>query len=224
MPTTLKEQLAAACAAFKPHAEEQTRLSEASAKINAEIRRLQKLKRDAEEAAEHSAQVGARRLLGEATDEEAQAARDASEAASREAEGVDRALAQLNREHELVHVRYQAAVPQGVAAQNVCNQLRAAILMEEADRAAEEYVAAAKAMCDALVKVLGCSKAMERVPGGQGFAPRPVERVELPAFPALTTFRPSPHQSFVVAVGSPSSVGEAADSVLRRLRAEGVQL
>ena len=78
MPTTLKEQLAAACAAFKPHAEEQTRLSEASAKINAEIRRLQKLKRDAEEAAEHSAQVGARRLLGEATDEEAQAARDAS--------------------------------------------------------------------------------------------------------------------------------------------------
>jgi len=224
MENSLKEQLAVACAALKPHVEGQSLLSEASRKIASEIRRLQGVKQLADTAAEAAAQVSARRHLGEATDSEAEEARAAADAAAAEADGADRAIAQLNRENELVHARYQAAVPQGVAAQNVCNHLRAAILLEEADRAALEYIAAVKAMCESLVKVLGCSKAIERIPGVQGFAPRPVEHLTLPAFPSLASFRPSPHQSFVVNVGSIASVNEAADEVTRRLRADGVQL
>jgi hypothetical protein len=224
MDNSLKEQLAAANAAFQPHVEEQTRLSEASRKIGDEIRRLQGLKREAEAAAEASAQVSARRHLGEATDAEADAARAEADRAAAEAEGADRAITQLNRENELVNARFQASIPQAAAAQNVCNQLRAAVLLEDADRAAVEYLESVQAMGAALVRLLGYSKALERIQGAQPFAQRVTERIELPAFPALAAFRPNPHGSFAMLFGDAASVGAEADRVLRGLREEGVHI
>ena len=221
MEQTLKEQLAAAHAEFQVIGQQQKKLSDASSRINGEIRRLSALKQSASTANEEAAQVSARRLLGEATDAEAARARAAAESAVAEASGADREIAQLQREAELIHGRYMDAVAPGTSAQAVCNQIRGAILHESANEAAVEYIEAMAKARDALTKVFGHAKALSRIKDVEPFVRYFHAAVEFPAFPTLPAFRPSPHQKLAVAVGVNGDVDGAADALIAALRADG---
>ena len=224
MQSSLYEQLAAAQATLKTHADTQQKLSQAQARAGTEIRRLEKLKVVAKEKAEAAAQVGARRLMGEATDKEAEDAAQAAHDALLEAAGVDHAVNRLNRESELVSERYQAAVPEAVAAQNVCNQIRVAILLESADEAAAVYLQAANAMRDALVTLLAHAKALERVQPNTAFTVQYPHSVDVPAFPTLNAFKPNPHWRMALPVGDAAKLTAAADAVMRKLGTDGKPL
>lgn len=221
MEQSLKEQLAAAHAELQRCGAEQKRLSTASTEINDEIRRLTDLKKAADSAQEEAAQVSARHLIGEATDDELARARDVEERAAAAASGADRLIAQRQRASELIHERYMAAVAPGTAAQNVCNQFRAAILHKSADESAAEYIDAVGAARDALVKLLGHAKALSRVQGAEPFVSYFHAKMDLPAFPNLQAFRPNPHHRLDVTVGLNGDVDAAADKIVGKLRADG---
>ena len=221
MEHTLKEQLAAAHADVQRCGAEQQKLSAASATINNKIRELSALKEAVASAQEEAAQVSARRLIGEATDEEAADARHAADRAAGDAAGAERLIAQLQREAELIHERYMAAVPPGTAAQNVCNQLRASILLESADEAAVEYLEAVAVARDKLAKLFGHAKAMNRIHGAEPFVRYFHAALELPAFPMLRAFRPNPHNKLTLTVGLGSDVDAAADGIIGKLRDDG---
>ena len=216
MNTTLQEQLVAAQAEVKTHADEQTKLSQASAKIVTAIQAVEARKRAAHEATENAAQIGARRILGEASDRDAELANAAAAAARAAAAGADEAIAQLNRENELISARYQASVPRAAAAQNVCNQLRAAVITDAANCAAQEYMAAARAMADALVKLLAHARALDRIPNSSNFAPYRPQVVELPAFPGLKAFDGQAGHRLVIGVSDAATLDHEANAVLRR--------
>lgn len=220
MQTSLKEQLAAAQFEVRAQADVQKKLSEASAKIAAEIRRVGGLKRTADALTEEAAQVGARRILGEATDAEAEAANARAAQARADAAGADTVIAQLNRENELVSQRYQSVVPAAQVAQNVCNQIRAAMVRESAEAAAAEYVAAANALGLALRKVVAHAKALATIPEAGNFAPWTPAAVEVPAFPELAAFGGNPLRKLVIAVGNPDQVQAETSAILRSLSAE----
>ena len=215
MQSTLREQLAAAQAIVKTHADNQQKLAQAQARMGAEIRRLEKLKVAVKVAAEAAAQVGARRVMGEATDAEAEAASQAARDALMEAAGVDHAVQRLTRESELISERYLAAAPAAVPAQNACNQIRATILMESAEEAGAVYLKAANAMRDALVTLLAHAKALDGVQAGSSFAPHPTHWVRLPS---------NQHWQSDLPVADPAKLAAAAGAVLRSLGTNGKPL
>jgi hypothetical protein len=221
MEQSLKEQLAAAHAELQAVAQEQQKRADANTKVNAEIARLDGLRAASAAADEHAAQVSARRHLGEATDAEAHAARQAADGAAAAAAGAERAIIQLQREAELVQSRYMDAIAPGEAAQNVCNQLRSAVLHESANEAAVEYINAVAAARDALVKLIGHAKALSRIQGAQPFVSFFHAKMDVPAFPALHAFRPNLHHRLDVSVGVNGDVERAADSIVSKLRDDG---
>ena len=221
MEQSLKEQLAAAHAEFQAVAQEQQKRADANTKVNGEIARLNGLKAASAAADEHAAQVSAQRHLGEATDAEAQVARQAADDAAAAGAGAERAIIQLQREAELVHGRYMDTMAPGNAAQNICNHLRSAVLHESANEAAVEYINAVGAARDALVKLVGHAKALSRIQGAQPFVPFFHAKMDLPAFPALQAFRPSPHHRLEVSVGINGDVERAADAIVSKLKDDG---
>lgn len=221
MEQSLKEQLAAAHAELQSIGHEQQKRSEASSKVNGEIARLNALKADTAAADEHAAQISARRHLGEATDAEAKAARDAAESAAAAAAGAERAIVQLQREAELVHGRYMDTIAPGTAAQAVCNQLRAAVLYESANQAVVEYLEAASTLREKLQVLVGHAKALERIKGAEPFTRQFHVALDVPAFPTLAAFRPHPHHRLQLAIGMNGDVERAADAIVSKLRDDG---
>lgn len=214
MDVTLSQQLSQAQAALKAQADDQNKMAKASGKITAEIRRITDLKRAAVDAAEAAAQVGARRLLGEATAAEAEDAKEAATNARFAAAGADEAIAQLNREAELVSQRYHATISGVTAAQNVCNQIQAAMIVESANASAAEYLATAQAMAAALLKLVAHAKALERIQGATTFAAWVPSTVEVPAFPGLDAFKGSPHHKLSLPVANDAQHLSAAVSAV----------
>ena len=221
MQSTLYEQLAAAQAIVKAHGDTQEKLSAALARSGAETRRLEALKKVAVDAAEHAAKIGALFHMGEATDKDVKAANEAAHDAMVTAGGADHAIKRLNREAELISERYHASHPAAVAAQEVCNQLRAHILLESTNEAAVKYRAAVTATHGALVHLLGHEEALKRTGTGSSFTPRYPHGLEVPAFPSLPAFAGNLGWSLVMPVGS---LAAAADAVMRSLGTNGKPL
>lgn len=224
MQSNLREQLATAQATVKTHADNQKMLSTAQARAGNEARRLEAMKKVAVEAAEQAAQVGAAFHMGEATERDVKKANEAAHDAMVAAGGADHAIKRLNREAELISERYHASHPDAVAAQNVCNQIRAAILLESADEAAMTYLEKARAMRDALFELMAHGKALERVQESASFTQHYPQVVQVPSFPGLNAFKPNQQWQMALPVNDVAKLMAAADAVMRKLGTDGKSL
>lgn len=220
MQSTL-EALRAAHSELKARLTAQEKLSQAQAKALAEVRRLEGLKAAAAKAGEDAAQVGARRLLAEASDKEVREVLAIAAVAHEQARGADEAIALRTREAELIHGRYMQEVPLIAKAQEQYREKLANVLMDAANRSANEYLAEVEAhLPRPLAAVLGCMKALERIgKAPAGFASHYPLGVDLPAFPGLDAFKTLHQRKFTVKIADPQSIDALADEVVRDIEA-----
>lgn len=198
MDNAIINNLQAAITTAQAEAEGLQSLSDASAKIQKGINEQRAIAAAAESAATRAAELSAKRYFGEATDAEVKAATQAASDAGIQAQSAALVVEQLERQLQIVNDRYAAAHVGFQRAQDNVNGCREAAILNAADDVAGEYIDAIVAARAALLRLLGHSKALERVravrrPGEAvtGFTDRYVFDFPLPGFvlPAFATRR-----------------------------------
>ena len=105
-------------------------------------------------------------------------------------------------------------VPDGMAAQNIVNQLRASAILESADDASVAYLEACEAMGEALITLLAHSKALAKISPEHAFTQFYPQAVEVPVFQNLPAFEKFPHHRVAIYVNDPAQLARAADAVM----------